>query len=358
MGEHRVGAEPKRPGQARRRAIVVSSDEGLVRTSLLRPGQPLPLVVEPVVKGVSLLDWIGGAVELVERQLHEHGALLFRNFGVRAVEDFERVVETVSGGALEYRERSSPRTSVGGRIYTSTDYPAEHSIFLHNENSYQQTWPMKIFFYCAQAAARGGETPIADCRRVLARLDPQVRERFAERGWMYVRNFGDGFGLPWQTVFQTTERAEVESHCRAVGVGVEWKPGDRLRTRAVRPAVARHPRTGEQVWFNHATFFHVTMLEEGVREALLGEFAEEDLPTNTYYGDGSPIEPETLEGLREAYRRESVAFAWQEGDVLLLDNMLTAHGRAPYEGARKILVGMGQPMSWNDIERQRSGEER
>ena len=162
---------------------------------------------------------------------------------------------------------------------------------------------------------------------------------------MYVRNFGDGFGLDWQTVFQTDDQAAVEAHCRKSGIQVEWKPGNRLRTRAVRPAVTRHPKTGEPLWFNHATFFHVSTLESGIRESLLEEFAEDELPANTYYGDGTPIEPETLEHLRALYLREMRSFPWEKGDVLLLDNMMVAHGRAPYRGARKVLVGMAEPIT-------------
>ncbi|HEX8119522.1 MAG TPA: TauD/TfdA family dioxygenase, partial [Pyrinomonadaceae bacterium] len=216
---------------------------------------------------------------------------------------------------------------------------------LHNENSYQQSWPMKLFFYCSVAAPQGGETPIADVRRVYERLSPALRQRFAEKGWMYVRNFGEHFGLPWQTVFQTSDRAQVEDYCRANGIAVEWRDGDRLKTRAVRPAVAAHPRTGETVWFNHATFFHVTTLAPTVREVFLSTFKEEDLPTNTYYGDGTPIEEAALEELRGAYGEETVTFPWREGDILLLDNMLAAHGRAPYSGPREILVGMTEPVS-------------
>ncbi|MFL6253469.1 MAG: TauD/TfdA family dioxygenase, partial [Pyrinomonadaceae bacterium] len=176
-----------------------------------------------------------------------------------------------------------------------------------------------------------------------------VRERFAEKGWMYVRNFGDGLGLDWRTVFQTTERAVVEEHCRRHGIEFEWKDGGRLRTRSVRPAVARHPRTSEMVWFNHATFFHVTTLEPPVRELLMREFDERDLPTNTFYGDGSPIEESVADELREAYRQETVVFPWQRGDLLVLDNMLTAHGRRPYAGERRILVGMAEPVSHDEI---------
>jgi alpha-ketoglutarate-dependent taurine dioxygenase len=305
----------------------------------------LPLLVEPVGQGGDLVAWARANRELLEEKLRRHGGILFRGFDLQGPDDLDAVIRAVSGESLEYRERSSPRTAVKGNIYTSTDYPASHPIFLHNENSYQQEWPMKIFFFCRQQPGEGGETPIADVRKVLARISPEVRERFASRQWMYVRNFGDGFGLTWQTVFQSTDKAAIEQHCRARGIETEWKDGDRLRTRAVRSALARHPHTGELVWFNHATFFHVSTLEPSLREMLLEEFADDELPANTYYGDGSPIEPEVLDHLRAAYGSETVLFPWQQGDLLMLDNMLVAHGRAPYSGTREILVGMAEPMS-------------
>jgi alpha-ketoglutarate-dependent taurine dioxygenase len=167
---------------------------------------------------------------------------------------------------------------------------------------------------------------------------------------MYVRNFGDGFGLSWETVFQSTDREQVERHCREKGIEAEWKAGDRLRTRAVRSALVRHPHTGETLWFNHATFFHVSTLEPSLQEALLAELGEGELPANTYYGDGAPIEPEVMEHLREAYRNATVSFPWQKGDLLLLDNMLVAHGRAPYSGTRKILVGMAEPVRQESVQ--------
>jgi alpha-ketoglutarate-dependent taurine dioxygenase len=336
------GPELRKPGAVRRRAVSVSSS-GLIAEGFLSPEASLPLVVRPAVKGVDLVAWAARQREFIEEKLARHGGLLFRDFGVRTPEAFESFIRAVSGELLEYRERSSPRSQVSGNIYTSTDHPASQSIFLHNENSYQHTWPMKIFFFCATPAQQQGETPIADVRKVYARISPETRERFRRRQWMYVRNFGDGLGLPWQTVFQTTDRSKVEEHCRLNGISAEWKEGERLRTRAVRPAVAKHPRTGEMVWFNHAAFFHVTTLEPSIRDLLREEFADDDLPTNTCYGDGSPIEPEVLDELRRAYQQETVSFPWQEGDIMLLDNMLVAHGRAPYVGPRRILVGMAEP---------------
>ena len=338
---------PRSLGAIKRRAVTVST-ESLVRFGTL-PGGDLPLVIEPAIQGVDVMAWAASNRELLEEKLRQHGGILLRGFGLEGPEDLEAFIQAVSGESLEYRERSSPRTAVKGNIYTSTDYPADQPIFLHNENSYQKEWPRKIFFMCRQAPGTGGETPIADVRKVLARIDPEIRDRFARRGWMYVRNFGDGFGLAWQTVFQTTDKEAIGHHCKDKGIEAEWKDGDRLRTRAVRPAISRHPKTGELVWFNHATFFHVSTLSPAVREALLEEFAEGELPANTYYGDGSPIEPEVMEHLREAYRAETVSFPWQKGDLLMLDNMLVAHGRAPYSGAREILVGMAEPVSQEQV---------
>jgi alpha-ketoglutarate-dependent taurine dioxygenase len=333
-----------RLGLARRKAVSLSQ-QGLIKANSLLPGKTLPLVIQPVVRSLDLVAWARSNRDFIESSLLKHGGVLFRGFKLKAVEEFEQLVKGTCGELLEYKERSSPRTQVSGNIYTSTDYPANQGIFLHNENSYQNSWPLKIFFYCVTPAQQGGETPIADCRRVGERIAPQIRERFVEKNWMYVRNFGDGLGLGWERVFQTTAHSAVEEHCERNGIEVEWKEGNRLRTRSVRPAVAIHPRTGEEVWFNHATFFHVTTLDKKTREALLAKFPEEDLPTNTYYGDGTSIEPAVLEALQEAYRQETVTFRWEIGDILMLDNMLTAHGRAPYVGARKVLVAMAEPVS-------------
>lgn len=346
-------SEIKRPplgslGAIRRRAVSVST-ETLVKMCPLFPDRDLPLLIEPAVPGLSLTTWAQMNRAFLDEKLLHHGGILFRGFGLQEAADLEQVIQAISGESLEYRERSSPRHSVAGNIYTSTDYPPNRSIFLHNENSYQSQWPLKIFFFCRQPALERGETPIADVRRVLRHIEPEVRERFAQKGWMYIRNFGDGFGLAWPTVFQTDDPAQVEAHCARSDIQIEWKGENHLRTRAVRPALARHPKTGETVWFNHATFFHISTLEPDIREGLLAEFDENDLPANTYYGDGSPIEPEVVEHLREAYRRETVSFPWQKGDLLLLDNMLVAHGRAPFAGPRQVLVGMAEPVTRDEV---------
>ncbi|MFC8669863.1 TauD/TfdA family dioxygenase [Streptomyces sp. NPDC057199] len=276
--------------------------------------------------------------------LVERGAVLLRGFDSGGAEGLDRTVRAFSGSApLTYAERSSPRSTITGQVYTSTDYPADEEIFLHNENSYQAVWPLTLYFACLSAPHTRGATPLADIRAVHRSLDPALREEFERRGWRVVRNFHADFGVPWQETFGTEDRAQVAAYCRDKGLEVHWRPDGGLRTTAVRRAVHPHPVTGEPVWFNHATFFHVTSLAPEVREGLREIFRDEDLPTNTYYGDGGTIPDAVMDELRAAYRAAATRFDWQLGDVLVVDNMRVAHGREPFTGPRKIAVAMAEP---------------
>jgi len=337
-GTPRTGAGST-PSPRMRRSLTLASD-ALVRELVLDSDHGLPLVIEPQVASVDLAAWAAHERESLEQKLLGHGAILFRGFDHGGVAWFERVIAALSGGALEYQFRASPRTRVGGNIYTSTDYPPDQPIFPHNEHSYSPRFPLRLFFYCDVAPERGGATPIGSTREILRRILAPIVDNFRARHVLYVRNYGDGFGLSWPTVFQTHDKAEVEAYCASVGIHAEWKEHGRLRTHQVGPALLRHPRTGEEVWFNHATFFHVSTLPPSVRDPLLLAFSDRDLPTQTFYGDGSPIEPEVLETLRAAYRESMVTFTWERGDLLLLDNMLSVHAREPYAGSRSILTGM------------------
>jgi alpha-ketoglutarate-dependent taurine dioxygenase len=331
----------KPPGLIKRRAIHAS--DAFIKERLLDPERSLPLLIEPAIHGVSLPDWAGNNRGFIKQRLQRHGGILFRGFDLSSVDEFELLLRSLTGELLEYSYRSTPRTQVSGRIYTSTEYPAHQTIPLHNEMSYTRQWPMILGFFCVEVALDGGETPIADSRRVFNLIDPAVRDRFADKQVMYVRNYGEALDLSWQNVFQTEDREEVEAYCRSAEIELEWKSNDELRTRQVCQAVATHPDTGEQVWFNQAHLFHVSSLGAQTREALMSS-SDEEPPRNACYGDASAIEDEALEEIRAAYDREAVVFPWQPRDVLLLDNMLAAHGRRPYRGTRKIVVGIGQSL--------------
>jgi alpha-ketoglutarate-dependent taurine dioxygenase len=308
------------------------------------PGPPLPLVIEPASEEIDAVAWATAHRRPIRELLLRHGGILFRGFTGGSVETFRSFIAAVSDEPLPYMERSSPRHEVADHVYTSTDYPPRHRIPLHNEQSYNITWPLRIFFHCIVPPASGGATPVADCRNVYQRISPAVRERLEERDYLYVRHFGTGMGLSWQEAFQTDDRAAVERYCADNDIEVTWGPGEELTTRQRRPVSAAHPESGEMTWFNHLTFFHVSTLDPTVAEALLS-MGKENLPNNTYYGDGAEIEPAALDELRAAYEAETVVIPWQQGDIMMLDNMLVAHGREPYTPPRQIVVGMAEPRS-------------
>ena len=219
-------------------------------------------------------------------------------------------------------------------------------------------FPRLVAFYCRQPADAGGETPICDMRRVTARVPAALRERFAERGVMYLRNFaapGDravglaanpnlpfaAYHRPWDDAFGTTERDEVERLCAERGVGCRWLDDGSVTVSHVGSALRTHPRTGETVWFNQASAQHPnprSMGELSYRylQRMYGTRAA--FPYEIRYGDGAPMPFDDLVAIYDALDDEECAFPWQAGDVLVVDNMLVAHGRNPYRGARDTQV--------------------
>ena len=325
----------------RRRGVDLARFDPVTK-STFADDEPTPLILEPRGE-TDLEEWIAGHRDEVEADLDRHGALLLRGFGVDDAESFEAVAGAVAGELFgDYGDL--PHEPGDGKVYRSTPYPADRAILFHNESAHLPQWPLRQFFHCVEAADEGGETPIVDCRRVHAALDPELLHRFTEQGLLYVRNFVEPFDVPWKTFFQTEEHSVVEEYCRSRGMEWSWN-GDVLQTRTRAPAVARHPRTGEDLFFNQIQVHHVACLEPGLRATMEDLFAPEEMPRNVYFGDGEPIPDEVVTGLVDLYYDLSVEFPWQPGDVLVVDNMLIAHARNPFSGSRKICVCMGHMVS-------------
>ena len=328
--------ETRRP-IPRRQAVPLTAD-AQVQARLL--GE-LPLAYVCSLRGgVEALAWLRGRLEDVRSDLLRHGAVLLRGFSLEGVKAMAEAVRLVAGRELaDYDYRSTPRPQVSGKVYTSTEYPADQTIPMHNEMSYSRAWPRLLGFWPRRAAREGGATPLADSHAVYRRLGAALRRPFEEKGVMYVRNYGV-LDLPWQEVFQTRAPEEVERYCAQAGIAWEWKGGDRLVTRQVCQAVTTHPETGQPVWFNQAHLFHVSSLAPAVRESLLSLLAVEDLPRNACYGDGSPIADSVIAEIGAAYAEATRTFPWEDGDFLIVDNLLLAHGRRPFRGEREVLVAM------------------
>lgn len=281
--------------------------------------------------------------EFLIENLQRCGALLFRGFGISTEADLEQFTAEFSGkDLLNYKGGASPRSRLEGKVYTSTEYPPDLTLALHNELSYADEFPRLLFFCCAIQPETGGETSIADSRRILNKIEPEIVRVFKQRGVMYIRNLdaNKGSGYSWQDAFETEDKLEVETYCRAVGADFKWKPDGGLRLSQTRPATIVHPETGEEVWFNQAHGFHPSALDAKTYQDFISLLPEDDFRLNARFGDGSPIPVEMLEQIRTVLTGETVLFNWRAGDVLVLDNLLAAHGRMPFTGARKIILAM------------------
>jgi alpha-ketoglutarate-dependent taurine dioxygenase len=328
----------------RRRAVQATE---LVMTGFLPDNdRRLPLVITPALDNVDLAAWCSGHAEDVDRYLDRHGAILFRGFPLLGAPEFEAVASTIAGELFgEYGDL--PPEETGERIYHSTPYPPDKMILFHNESSHFSKWPLRQFFFCVVPSREGGQTPLLDCREVYEKLDREVVEAFERKGLMYVRNFSEGVDVPWQDFFHTDDKVAVEQACERAGMTYEWTELG-LRVRQLAKGVRTHPRTGERVFFNQVQLHHIACLDEETRTALRQLFADEDLPRNVYYGDGTPIPDEVIERIGDLYEQLCVETPWQTGDLIALDNVLVAHARRPFVGERKIVVGMGMMMHADD----------
>ncbi|HLP88085.1 MAG TPA: amino acid adenylation domain-containing protein [Nostocaceae cyanobacterium] len=324
------------------------SVENLIKTKYLQPEQKFPLIIQPHTSEIDLISWAENNLEYLETELLKHGAILFRDFQVKSALEFEKFAQTICPNLFgEYGDL--PRTGEGGKVYGSTPYPADKAILLHNESSHLHCFPLKIWFYCVQPAEEGGETPIVDCRKAYKLLSSQLREKLATKQLMYVRNYAEGLDVSWQNFFQTTDKQVVENYCLQAGIEFEWYNDNGLVTRQIRPALAVHPKTGESVFFNQIQLHHISYLDTEVRNSLLSIFGESKLPRNVYFGDGTAISDSEIAEINEVYEQSKISFPWQKGDIIMLDNMLAAHGRNPFLGQRKIVVAMGNMINSSSV---------
>ncbi|MFD3807763.1 TauD/TfdA family dioxygenase [Streptomyces sp. NPDC058619] len=297
----------------------------------------------------TAVAWLNAHRADIQAEMHRSGAVLLRGLPVSDASSFGAARDALIQRRAGYKEKATPRTDFGEGVFSSTDLPAVQPIRLHNENSYTLDFPGVLLFGCVTAPEEGGATTVGDMREALRLLPPELVERFARVGWLLVRNYSELAGLPWYKTFATEEKAVAEAYCEENTVGYEWvDEDDSMITRQRRSAIVTHPVTGEQSWFNHFAFWNSRTLDPDIREVLLETYGEDGLPFNTYLGDGTALTDAEVDAVNAVYDRVTVRETWQQGDLMIVDNILCAHGREAYKGDRKILVAMGDPVALAD----------
>ncbi|NUP53218.1 MAG: hypothetical protein HOW97_38735 [Catenulispora sp.] len=290
----------------------------------------------------ALLEYLAGAD--LAGMLTAEKAIVFRGFGVRP-DELDGVLDVLLPDRLAYVHGNSPRTKVGRNVYTSTEYPPQYTIAMHNEMSYAAHWPSRLAFFCETTPGAGGATPVVDGELWLASIDPAIREAFAG-GVRYVQNLHDGYGLgkSWQQTFETEDRSQVDEFLATAEADWEWRPDGSLRVSQVRASTVRHPVTGAEVWFCQADQWHPGGLGDDTAKALAQIMAPEDLPQNAFFADGGEIPNDYVLHVQNVGLEAAVDVPWHAGDLLVIDNVLVGHGRRPFDGPRRVLVAMsGSP---------------
>jgi alpha-ketoglutarate-dependent taurine dioxygenase len=293
-------------------------------------------------------NWAAEHRDALQALVAEHGSVLVRGLDLRDAAEITAVFRRLSTRLMVEKEAFARRQVYADGVYSSATWPAKQPMCMHHELSYTLEFPGLMLFACLSAPSKGGATAVADSPTVLSALPAELVARFERDGWMLTRSFNDEIGASVAEAFGTEDRWAVESYCRANAIEFAWQPDGELRTWQRRSAVVRHPVTGQRCWFNQIAFLNEWTIDPEVREYLVDMYGADGLPFNTRYGNGDPIGEDVVLLLNQVYEENTVREQWQAGDLMLVDNIRTAHSREAYEGPREILVGMADAVRLAD----------
>jgi alpha-ketoglutarate-dependent taurine dioxygenase len=310
----------------------------------VQPGKPPVLRVDATGDAPR---WAAEHRDALRAALVEHGSLLVRGLGLRDAVQTEAAFRQL-GSLMSETEAFAPRRSYATGVYSSSKWPPSQPMCMHHELSYRLEFPGLMLFACLVAPADRGATPIADSPAVLHALPPELVERFERVGWVLIRNYNNEIGASFAEAFGTDDRRGIESYCGANAIKFEWQPDGALRTWQRRSAVVQHPRTGQRCWFNQIAFLNEWTMDPEVREYLVDMYGEDGLPFNTRFGNGDAIGADVVQVINEAYEAHTAREPWQAGDLMLVDNVRTAHGKEPFQGPREVVVAMADAVHLAD----------
>ena len=293
-------------------------------------------------------QWVATHGSALRAVAAEHGCVLVRGLGLRDAAEAGAAFQRLAARLMTEKEAFAPRQPYPGGLYSATPWPPNQQMCMHHELSYALEFPGLMLFACLRAAASGGATAVADSPIVLSALPANLVQRFEREGWILDRNYNDDFGASVQEAFGTSDRDAVERYCRANAIDFDWQPDGVLRTRQRRSAVVRHPVTGQRCWFNQIAFLNERTIDPEVREYLVDLYGEDGLPFTTRFGNGDPIGEDIVQMLNETYEAHTSREPWQAGDLLLVDNVRTAHSRDPYTGPRDVVAALANPVHLTD----------
>jgi amino acid adenylation domain-containing protein len=272
-----------------------------------------PAILYPASVSSDLPSWSATSSAEIRHWLQQSGALLFRGF------------EAACAGGFPASASALCRTKPAAHEDLSAEsYQWLQSVSLHSRGAEAAEWPLVLVFQCLLPASELGMIRLVDNRRVLEQCSPSDRELMGRMRVTYIHNMPSGGDGSWESHFRTEDPRQAERQCRERGLDFEWRGRGELCTRATRPLLRRHPVTGEEVLFQRL------FPSDG---ATAGE--------SVLFENGPSAPDDWLRNLKARYDECSVEVRWQQGDTLVIDNMLVSHGRTPLQGPFRLRMMMG-----------------
>jgi alpha-ketoglutarate-dependent taurine dioxygenase len=299
-----------------------------------------------------MLNWVSSHRDTLDRLICDYGGIVLRGFPVSETADFGALMDLFPSFQGDYRGGVAPRMRVAGQVMEATRLDHAVKLRLHSEMAYMREYPLRIAFFSHVTAPVGGETIIADIRGLLESLPEELRERLMRHGIMTVRNYAprsDGLDSSvahmdlrgWNLAFSTEDVSEVETICAEKGLEPVWNDDGSLTVFNRTDATAIHPRTGQVLYRSNLHSYNIATVSEGLDQKLVEELrSRQKHPTGTVLGNGEALSLEEIRLFEQRLDERTRAWPWRNGDVMILDNLETWHGRNPYEGKRDVQVAM------------------
>jgi alpha-ketoglutarate-dependent taurine dioxygenase len=335
-------------------AIVPELGE-LVKCQAFEAGTP-PLFIEPASDALenreTFLQWMKDRRSILDELICEYGGVVLRGFPISETAHFAALMQLFPNFHGDYKGGVAPRMQIAGQVMEATRLDCAVRLRLHSEMAYLSDYPLRIAFFSKKTADVGGETIIGDVRGLLESLPQQLRNKLEEHGIMTVRNYAPrtealDAAVPhmdlrgWNLAFETDEPAEVEKICRAKGLDALWNEDDSLTVMNRTKAAVVHPKTGQILYRSNLHSYNTVTVGEGLDAELVKRIrASQKHPTGTFLGNGEALKIEEVQHFERFLNQRTRAWPWLDGDVMILDNLQTWHGRNPYQGSRDVQVAM------------------
>ena len=121
-----------------------------------------------------LREWVEENYQLIEDKITLHGGILFKGFDIKTATDFEDIVLSIDANLADKHIFDGGVGTKRTKFVFDVASPAIKKMLtplsLHNEDSFVAEVPTKIMFCSLNSAPWGGESLIADCRKVYQSL--------------------------------------------------------------------------------------------------------------------------------------------------------------------------------------------